>query len=761
MSPLRITPTFPALVLTALVAGCADRFSAPSPEDGAGEEPPPFDDAGEAREGYGLVGAAPGEDAVAVRWRVPVTAGSFAVFVGSNEGTLFDGPPALIDPPGSSAVVAGLAPNATWFVGLAVDTAGGWEPAGPVLTARTAEVVYVDPAAPPGGDGTTPGTALDTLTLGVLTAFANGGGNVWAAEGSFEEETISVPAGVDVFGGFAPGFDLAARDPDLHPTVLVGETNEDVMRFELGADTRVLDGFGIDGTAGVKNALDIDSVPVEVRGVDVEAGGRGGRLRSLSGNVVEVVVAGCSFVEMELQGISLEGSFDLVIDGSDFRRCGQEGLDLADLLAPDGATARLTVRDSLFAACGAEGLDCDLAAPLGGVVGGFFEVRIATSDFARNAQAGLRIDIDYETAPLWAASIRVEGCTARANGDDGIQFDLDSRADVLVDRVACTGNGDDGLGMTSETADGVVQVSSSLFLGNDARGVAASQGNFAPLLANCVVAGNHGGGLISTPIDGSAVSTVLYLQPDAASGALVHRSVVAGSGDLPVFVNAPQEISVVESAAGTVLTLAAPPAFAAGAVCEVDGDEVPREVLSVGGAEVELDSAPPGLTLPATLAAFEPGGTVVEDYALSPASIARDAGLPHPGGAPTDAGPFGAPFGGAPGTVDPGARSGFHLSRVFPRLGLPLDPMESVTLSFANGPVGAGSLTVGVSVVDANGDDVGAVFTVDGSGRLNAFPPGGGWPVGSVLRLHRGLRSEAGEPLAAEAALPLAIASAP
>ena len=103
--------------------------------------------------------------------------------------------------------------------------------------------------------------------------------------------------------------------------------------------------------------------------------------------------------------------------------------------------------------------------------------------------------------------------------------------------------------------------------------------------------------------------------------------------------------------------------------------------------------------------------------------------------------------------------SSFLLARVFPRLGIPLDPMESLTLTFTSS-VEAGSVVAGASVVDADGDPVGASFSVDGSGRLGVFPPGGGWEDGSVLRLHRGLSSTDGEPLAAEAALALAVSAA-
>jgi len=737
-----------------VLAACAGRFSAPS---ASGDDGPPFEGQPGARTGFGLVSLAPASDEIGVRWRLPAPgATGFALFLGTDPGTLLDGAPLIVDPPGESITLAGLATDTTYFLALGQDIGGGaWRACGPVLTARTGLVIYVDPEAAPGGDGSGPDQPLNNLLAGILTAFASGGGNVWVARGTIAGATFSLPDGVDLYGGFEPGFDLAARDPSQARTLLAPGQGADALLVEQGSDTRVLDGLWIDGTQGAKHGVDVDGVPVELRSLSIDGASRGIRIGN-SGGPLRVEVVACRLQDLVTEGMTAVGAFDLYVDGSTFSACGQEGLDLDDLVAPDGETIGLTVRESLFRASGEEGLDCDLAAPAGGVTGGSFVVSLLACDFVENGASGALIDLEYESEPLWSSSILVDGCLARRNGGHGLAFDLDARSDVLVRRVACIANGSNGLAVTSESHPGVCQVDSSLFLGNDGRGVRASLGNFALLLSNSVLAGNHGGGLQADTVEAAAVSSVAYLQPNAYQGALAHASVVVHAADLPAFENAPLGLWRVEARDGNELTLASTPTFAAGAVCELDGDELAREALAVSGKVVELESVPDALPLPATLASFAPGGGVLEDYRPSAASLLLGAGLASPGGAPTDAGPFGASLGGAPGAFDAALDPSFFLSRVTPRIGLPLDGGADVVLQLT-GFIDAGTLNEGVSAVDAAGAPLAIGTLVDGEGRLVLVPPGGGWPNGSLVRLHRGLRRDGGGGLAAEVVFRLVV----
>ncbi|MFO0829561.1 MAG: hypothetical protein U0572_15590 [Phycisphaerales bacterium] len=97
-----------------------------------------------------------------------------------------------------------------------------------------ADILYVDAAAPPGGDGSSWQSALGSLDA-ALTQAANGGVSaVWVREGTYlpvSAETANartkrfvVPGGVALVGGFA-GTESSPRERNVlaHPTVLSGD----------------------------------------------------------------------------------------------------------------------------------------------------------------------------------------------------------------------------------------------------------------------------------------------------------------------------------------------------------------------------------------------------------------------------------------------------------------------------------------------------------------------------------------------------------
>ena len=741
-----------AVLLLAILTACTGRFS---PRSSSDSDDGQFEGEVLVRVGLGLVQAVPAQDEVAIRWRVPDgEVPGFGIFLGTDPASLFDGPPVLVDPTGTTSRLGGLTPGVEYHVGMATRIGARWVRLGNVHPVRPGLIIYVDPQVPDGGSGTSPDSPFDDLLSGLLTAFALGGGNVWVAEGVFEDIQLQVPDRVDVYGGFTGGFDLDTRDPLMHATVLRGREGEDILAIESTSKPCILEGLSFDGSLGSKNGLDVDDVSADLRALEFDGLDRGIRLRAIG--VREISVTACTFVGCRLEGLSGEGSFELDVDGSAFIACGQEGLDLEDLVAPDGESVRLRVRQSVFAGCGEEGLDCDLAAPLTGAVGGEFEVEILECDFIGNDLSGCLIDIDYETAPLWSSTIQLAGCLARGNGKAGVSLDLDARSDVLLQRLACVANGSDGLLVTSESADGLTVVGSSLFLGNQGWGVRTTLGFFPALVSNSVFAGNASGGMVASAVDGSVVSSVAYQQSNPWQGVLDHVNLLVSLGDPPAFLNAPEQILRILGRIGLELTLEGTPVFAAGAPCEVDADDLEREALAVVGNVVTLSDVNGISGAGRVLTAFEVGSSVLEDYAPSPASVLLGGGLPSPGGAPTDSGPFGAPFGGQPGTAPADALSEkLFPSRLTPKLGVPLDPNESITVSFSGGPVAAGSLGEGVSVVDSSGSPVAASFSVDGSGALVVFPAATGWASGDVLRLHRGLRSTDGLELATEVAVPV------
>ncbi|MEE8469155.1 MAG: right-handed parallel beta-helix repeat-containing protein, partial [Planctomycetota bacterium] len=739
----------------AACAACANRFS---PTSSKGPDSDGFGDgAGGALVQPALLSAVPGVSSLRLEWGRPEEGAVFGLFVGTDESTLFDGPPALLEPEGEAAVLFGLPTDTVHFAGLARQIDGIWISQGPRLLTRTGLVIFVDPqGGGSGSDGSTPDTAFGSLFLGVLKAFSLGGGNVWVARGQLTDVSVSILDGVDVYGGFPAGFDLAARDTAEHRTTLVGTPGEDVLRIALGVECRVLDGFSIEGQGTARNAVDVDGVPAQLRRISTARCNRGFKLRAVD-ETLEMVVVGCSAFDHAVEGLSGAGPLELRMDACTFTDCGQEGLDLDDLVALDGDRAKLRLQGSSFLRNGQEGVDVDLSAPiLGGSQGGRLEVRIENCEFADNGLDGLLVDIEFELFPLWSAEVILVGCLSRNNGAAGLRLDLDARADVLVHRFESVANGGPGIAIGAESHQGLVTVSSSSLVGNHGQGILALQGQFILLVGHCVFSGNAGGGVTAFPLDAVAVSSVARLQDTPWTNVLPHFSIEAGVADLPLFENAPTQWLEVTARQGTTLTVAVPPTFAAGVPCELDGDGVSREALVVTATSIELETVPAALGLPATLAAFPVGGDVDEDHTLVPASIARDAGMPTPAGAPVDAGPLGGPFGGEPGSIESGARPRFFLTLVRPAAGVSVGPDQDVELEFAGGTPDPASLTNGVSAVDPGGSPVAATFAVVGD-FLVASPPPGGWPQGTRIQLHRGLVSAGGGPLGVESAWLLAV----
>ena len=129
----------------------------------------------------------------------------------------------------------------------------------------SAAVWYVDKDNISGSeDGTTWGTAFTTIQEGIDAAFDDGGGEVWVAEGVYDEARVSVmhdPAvdtgsllmweGVDLYGGFMGSETVREqRDWETYITVIDGSVargGEHAYHVVVGADSAILDGFTITG----------------------------------------------------------------------------------------------------------------------------------------------------------------------------------------------------------------------------------------------------------------------------------------------------------------------------------------------------------------------------------------------------------------------------------------------------------------------------------------------------------------------------------
>jgi len=117
-----------------------------------------------------------------------------------------------------------------------------------ILCANATAAVWfvdVDNVAGP-WDGMTWATAFDNIQDGVYAAYADSGGEVWVAEGTYTDTGYNVVVmdyGVHIYGGFA-GTEtlLSERNYSKHPTIIDGEDTRQCVR---GADNATLDGFTI------------------------------------------------------------------------------------------------------------------------------------------------------------------------------------------------------------------------------------------------------------------------------------------------------------------------------------------------------------------------------------------------------------------------------------------------------------------------------------------------------------------------------------
>ncbi len=107
----------------------------------------------------------------------------------------------------------------------------GW----PALRAPAAQVIRVDSAALPGGDGLTWGTAISDLSAALALAAGSPPCQVWVAQGTYRpdggsgnrELSFTVAAGVGVYGGFSGvETDISQRDPATHITLLSGDIGQ-------------------------------------------------------------------------------------------------------------------------------------------------------------------------------------------------------------------------------------------------------------------------------------------------------------------------------------------------------------------------------------------------------------------------------------------------------------------------------------------------------------------------------------------------------
>ncbi len=761
------------LPLPLLVAGCAGGGGGGG---GGGPVAPPTSPTAFTPQA-GLAGVAPGPGAIRIELVQPPSVDfEVAAFVSTNRANLFAGAPQVPAANATTLTVGGLTNGNLYFVGLGIrpTTGGAYEQTGPTLTATPGLPVYVDAAsAAPAPDGLTPATAYPTLLEGVLNATQQlllaptVSVNVWVKGGNYSiASALPIAAGVNVYGGFGAAFDLASRDLVNTPSIWSVGAGQTAFQYGDQFNTSlevIVDGVRITGNSVGAIGADTDGTDpcqLELRSVIItDMSDRGLRLRNLTNTGFDVVMTSCQSSRNGADGLSGLGPFDYSIYNCVFASNIQEGMDLGDLTAETAGVARMRVTSSQFFGNGAEGLDCTLGAPLFPNIASF-EVEVRGCAFEGNGLAGCLIDADFENVPAYAADVIVRESFARANSGHGFQLDLDGPLDpnggltAFAFGLLSTGNGLDGIYISSESRAGLTVLSTSAMIGNLGAGLRiegppAGVGNRSVEATHCLFASNFGAGMVSRDVLSSASSSIAYLQPNAFDANTVQvGNVVSNDPAAVAFVNAPEEYARVTARSGAVLTLSAAPGFSTGALLELADDGVERTIVSIANTQVTLSAAPTAFGTPGLLAAFAPAAVGVnEDYALGGGSIALAAGL---GGA--DAGPLGSPVTVRIGEASPEPAALFYPTGSTPEIAAVVGANESIVLEFSRPLNGA---SVNASTVGVRRGANAIAFSVQTAGALMTLnPPGGGWGAGDFRVELDGVLAADGTPLSGALVLP-------
>lgn len=749
------------LCVCAVLAACGNRFTSGSAGPAFLPPPPPPLPAEHAS--VGLVSIAGGLGRLRADWRTgeaDVSQLEFALFVSTNRALVLAATPIPVDVSVGSAIVENLPVGVEVFatLGVRAHPLDRFVASGPVLTASTTTPLYVDPNAPTGvGDGLTPATATSDLVLVLITAFVQGGGNVYVSGGDVQNTAFPLYTGVQLLGGFAPDFTLATRDPSVHRTRFLGIATQTMFRIETGTSGfAAMDGVELSGSFAVPSAIDVPQHSTEIRSVIASGMSRGFKVRGIqTGPVFDVTIAGSKVSGCELEGLSVDAAANIVIERSTFDVNGNEGADFNHLWAPSGQSVKLVARASVFTRNGTEGMDAHLGAPAGGgPVGGTFTIDVTDCDFELNELDGARIDIDYEATPAWSSTIVVLGSRTRANGAAGLHFDLDSTCTAIAHRLSASANSGDGFLVTSETAAGTATLSCSSLYGNLGFGARMSIGNFGLLAANCVFSGNALGGLESQVVRSSVHSSAFHLQPNPDIGAETIACSTHLASSAPAFVRAPLEYTTILAASGATLTLASPTTSGRGFPFEAADDGTPRAVTSIAGTILSIDPVIDAIRTPARGAFFDVGASSQEDWRLTAGSLAHGAGLAALGAPPVDAGVFAPALGGTPGVGDALRKALFRVADTVPHWTTVLAPSAPVRVRFAEGTPDPATVPAAMYGVSASGVVLGTIAFVD-NGAVVVSPPLAGWHAGDRIEVHASLRSEQGDPLAFAAAIPL------
>src|SRR5262245_43026220 len=296
----------------------------------------------------GLLAAAAGNGEVRVEYDLPESNFEAALFHSANSATILATTP-ITPLSGTARTITGLTNGLQRFFVLGIRPAGGsaWTQAGEILRATPNAPIFVDASAGGGGNGTL-AAPFQSLAAAAVAAPATGA-NIWVRAGTYTGP-VQAKAGTHVFGGFAAGaaFTLDNRNAQSGVTIVTAGALQAALDASLPSLSAriVFDGIACRGNGTGFYGVDTEHADLDLRSLTISGfADRGIRMRHLgvggtapATEIANAQIVNCTVQQNGADGLSLQGAYNLRIDGCNFNANVQEGIQLGPLYGINGFT---------------------------------------------------------------------------------------------------------------------------------------------------------------------------------------------------------------------------------------------------------------------------------------------------------------------------------------------------------------------------------------------------------------------------------------
>lgn len=335
------------------------------------------------------------------------------------------------------AQVAGLpVGRAVYVVVRAIDRAGNHDGNDFEWCATPRPVVYVDGAAPKGGDGRAAATPLASLEMAVAATIDRDGVNIHVAAGTYEAQ-LFVFEGVHVYGGF--GRDFSLETWPSAPTTLRASTAADLVVIAPGESPCGLFQLTLDGADKARRGIVGDDCVLHLGGVTVRRFvSKGVELRSEDDPdaILAASLRHCRIVGNHGEGMAAVGTLDVAMSHVDISGNREEGLEIEPLRSSRASKARVKIERCSIRDNGDLGADIQLAPA---AAPGKVRVTFRQCVLARNGDHGISLDIPEGIAD--DVRVKFEDNLLTGNASSGIQLECDSNIELFMARNQWQDNG--------------------------------------------------------------------------------------------------------------------------------------------------------------------------------------------------------------------------------------------------------------------------------------------------------------------------------